>query len=76
MAQNERTLERVFHLTQEEVRVTSDVVTSTLLMNNFNVYVLFDPSVTHSFIARRIVTKIARGESNRKRVHNWNSDGK
>jgi hypothetical protein len=52
------------------------VVASTLLMNNFNVHVLFDPSVTHSFIARRIVTKIERGESNRKRVHNWNSDGK
>jgi len=76
MAQNERTLERVFHLTQEDVRVASDVVASTLLMNNFNVHVLFDPSVTHSFIARRIVTKIERGESNRKRVHNWNSDGK
>jgi hypothetical protein len=76
MTQNERTLERVFHLTQEEVRVASNVVASTLLMNNFNVHVLFDPSVTHSFIARRIVTKIERGESNRKRVHNWNSDGK
>jgi hypothetical protein len=76
MTQNERTLERVFHLTQEEVRVASNVVASTLLMNNFNVHVLFDLSVTHSFIARRIVTKIERGESNRKRVHNWNSDGK
>jgi hypothetical protein len=76
MTQNERTLERVFHLTQEEVRVASNVVASTLLMNNFNVHVLFDPGVTHSFIARRIVTKIERGESNRKRVHNWNSDGK
>jgi len=37
------------------------VVASTLLMNNFNVHVLFDPGATHSFIARRIVTKLRKG---------------
>jgi len=37
------------------------VVASTLLMNNFNVHVLFDPGTTHSFIARRIVTKLRKG---------------
>jgi hypothetical protein len=30
-------------------------------MNNFNVHVLFDPGTTHSFIARRIVTKLRKG---------------
>jgi hypothetical protein len=48
-------------LTQEEVRVASDVVVGTLLMNNLNVHVLFDPSVTHSFIARKSVTKVGKG---------------
>jgi hypothetical protein len=60
-AQNDRTLGRVFHLTQEEVRAASDVVAGTLLMNNFNVHVLFDPGSTHSFIAKRIVTKLRKG---------------
>jgi len=30
-------------------------------MDNFNVHVLFDPGATHSFIARRIVTKLRKG---------------
>jgi len=30
-------------------------------MNNFNVHVLFDSGATHSFIARRIVTKLRKG---------------
>ena len=60
-AQNDRTLGKVFHLTQEEVRAASDVVAGTLLMNTFNVHVLFDPGVTHSFIAKRIVTKLRKG---------------
>jgi hypothetical protein len=34
------------------------MVAGTLLMNNFNVHVLFDPGATHSFIARRVVTKL------------------
>ena len=29
-------------------------------MNNFNVHMLFDPSATHLFITRRIVTKIRK----------------
>eukprot|EP00258_Populus_trichocarpa_P032172 XP_024448191.1 uncharacterized protein LOC112325619 [Populus trichocarpa] len=60
-AQNDRTSGRDFHLTQEEVRAASDVVAGTLLMNNFNVHVLFDPGATHSFIAKRIVTKLRKG---------------
>ena len=60
-AQNDRTLGRVFHLTWKEVRATSDAVAGTLLMNNFNVHVLFDPGATHSFIAKRIVTKLRKG---------------
>jgi hypothetical protein len=59
-AQNNQTLGRVFHLTQEEVRATSDVVIDTLPMNNFNVFMLFELGVTHSFITRRIVTKIGK----------------
>ena len=46
---------------QEEVRVASDVVVGTLLMNNFNVHVLFDPGATHSFIDKRIVIKLGKG---------------
>jgi hypothetical protein len=60
-AQNDRTPGRVFHLTQEEIRAASDVVAGTLLMNNFNVHMLFDPGATHSFIAKRIVTKLRKG---------------
>jgi hypothetical protein len=30
-------------------------------MNNLNVHVLFDPGATHSFIAKRIVTKLRKG---------------
>jgi hypothetical protein len=47
-------------LIQEEVRVASDVVVGTLLMNNFNVHVLFDPGATHSFIDKRIVIKLGK----------------
>jgi hypothetical protein len=76
MKQNDRTLRRIFHLTQEEVRVATDVVTGTLLINNLNVHVLFDPGVTHSFIARKIFNKLGkRSRSGRKGVRNWNSDG-
>jgi hypothetical protein len=65
--QNDRTPGRVFHLTREEVKVASDVVAGTQLMNNINVLV-FELGATHLFITRRIVTKIGRGgESNRKK---------
>jgi hypothetical protein len=37
------------------------VVVGTLLLNDFKVHVLFDPSATHSFIAKRIVTKLRKG---------------
>lgn len=36
------------------------MVVGTLLMNNFNVHVLFDSGVTYSFITRRIITKIGK----------------
>ena len=45
-------------MTQEEVRATSNVVVGTLLINNLNVHVLFDLGTTHSFIVKRIVTKL------------------
>jgi hypothetical protein len=48
-------------LTQEEVRVASDVVIGTLLMSNFSVHMLFDMGTTHLFISRRIVTKLRKG---------------
>ncbi|XP_052302021.1 uncharacterized protein LOC112323659 [Populus trichocarpa] len=60
-AQNDRTPGRVFHLTQEEVRAASDVVAGTLLLNDFNMHVLFYPGTTHSFIAKRIVIKLRKG---------------
>jgi hypothetical protein len=44
-------------------------------MNNFNVLVLFELGATHTFITRRIVTKIGMEvKIIEKRVHNWNSD--
>ena len=33
----------------------------TLIINNFNVHVLFDLGATHSFIARKIVNKLGKG---------------
>jgi len=36
----------LIHLKQEEVRAASDVVAGTLLMNNLNMHVLFDPGAT------------------------------
>jgi hypothetical protein len=48
-------------LTQEEIRAALDMVAGMLLMNNFNVYVLFDLGATYSFIASRIVTKLGKG---------------
>jgi hypothetical protein len=49
-AQNDRTPGRVFHLTQEEVRVASDVVAGTLPMNNFNVLIFFELGATHFLV--------------------------
>jgi len=69
-AQNDRTPERVFHLTQEEVRVASNMVAGTLPMNNFNVLMFFELGATHLFSIRRIVTKMER------RIRNWNFDKK
>jgi len=37
------------------------MVAGTLLINNFSVHVLFDLGATHSFIARRNVTKLRKG---------------
>ena len=37
------------------------MVAGTLLVNEFNAHVLFDPGVTHSFIDKRIVTKLKNG---------------
>ena len=36
------------------------MVEGTLLMNNLNVHVLFDPGAIHLFITRRIVTKLGK----------------
>jgi hypothetical protein len=37
------------------------MVVGTPLMNNLNMFVLFDLGVTYSLIARKIVTKIEKG---------------
>jgi len=48
-----------------------------LLMNNFNMHVLFDLGATYSFIAKRIIAKLRMGVGVvEKGVHNWNSNGK
>lgn len=61
-------------MTHEDVRASSNVVTSTLQMNNFKIHVLFDMSVTHSFIASRIVANLGkRNKKGRKVVYNWNT---
>jgi hypothetical protein len=46
-------------------------------MNNFNVLVLFELGVTHSFFTRRIVTENREGvKIIEKGIHNWNFDRK
>jgi len=58
--QNERDQGRVFHMTQEDVRAASDVVASMLQINYYQMHVLFDSSVPHSFIANKNVTKLSK----------------
>ena len=58
--QNERDQGRVFHMTQEDVRATSDVVAGMLQMNDYQMHVLFDSGATHSFIANKSVTKLSK----------------
>jgi hypothetical protein len=58
--QNERGQERVFHITQEDVRAASDVVAGMLQMNDYQMHVLFDSGATHSFIANKNVTKLSK----------------
>jgi len=58
--QNKRDQGRVFHMTQEDVRVASDVVAGMLQMNDYQMHVLFDSSATHSFIANKSVTKLSK----------------
>jgi hypothetical protein len=45
-------------MTQENARVATNVVACTLLLENHYVYVLIDPSSTHSFVARKIKDKL------------------
>jgi hypothetical protein len=47
-------------MTQEDVRAASDVVADMLQMNDYQMLVLLDSSVTHSFIANKNVTKLSK----------------
>ena len=47
-------------MTQEDVRATSDVVACMLQMNDYQMHVLFDSGVTHSFIANKNVPKLSK----------------
>ena len=62
-AQGDRTQGTVFTMTQEEARVTPNVVAGTLLLNHLPIYVLFDPGATHSFVAHKAVGKLGRSPS-------------
>ncbi|XP_021765930.1 uncharacterized protein LOC110730435 [Chenopodium quinoa] len=48
---------RIYCMTQEQVDVQPDVVTSTFLINNVPAYVLFDSSIVVSFIASTFIFK-------------------
>ncbi|XP_073137010.1 uncharacterized protein [Henckelia pumila] len=49
---------RVFAITQEEADDANEVVAGTIFINTEPAYVLFDFSVTHSFIYRRFAKKL------------------
>jgi hypothetical protein len=55
-------------MTYEDVKASSNVVTSTLQMNNFKIHVLFDKGVTQLFIASRIVANLKKKIT---RVEKW-----
>lgn len=42
---------KVYHMTQKNVRVALDVVTSTFLLDTMLVYALFDNGKSHSLIS-------------------------
>jgi len=58
--QGDRTQGRVFHMTQEEVRVAPNVVAGTLQLNSLPVHALTDSEATHSFVANKIMGKIVK----------------
>jgi len=53
--QKERTRGKIYHMTQENLGATSDIITGILQLGLIQVYVLFNPGASHSFEACRIV---------------------
>jgi hypothetical protein len=49
---------RVYHLDQEVVKASTNVVAGMIAINTQLGYVLFDPRATHSFIACKFVNKL------------------
>jgi hypothetical protein len=47
-------------MTQEQTRVASYVVAGILQLNFMFIHVLFDPGVTHSFVANKLVGGLGR----------------
>jgi len=56
MGQREKTQERVFNVTHEEVGATFNVVAGTLLLKSHYIYALIDPRSNHLFVSRGIST--------------------
>lgn len=49
---------RVYHLDQEAVKASTNVVAGMIAINTQLGYVLFDPRATHSFIACKFINKL------------------
>ncbi|XP_073272592.1 uncharacterized protein [Primulina huaijiensis] len=49
---------RVFAMTQEEADDTTEVVSSTILIQKVPAYALFDCGATHSFVSKRLAKKL------------------
>jgi len=44
---------RIYCITQDDMRSTTDIVAGTLLLKSQHVYTLIDLGATHSFVARK-----------------------
>jgi hypothetical protein len=49
---------RVYRLTHEDVRTTTEAVASMIKLKSHSIYALFDLGATHFFIASRIMNKL------------------
>lgn len=56
--QHELTQRRVYRLTREDVRTTTEIDANMIKLKYYSIYALFDLGATHFFVASRIVNKL------------------